>query len=98
MGILSGVSLELRDQARISEHAARAKRFGFGGKLCIHPAQILPVNATFCPSTAEIEWTRNVLAKFGASGGSAVAHEGEMIDRPVAERAARILASVPSTR
>ncbi|MFL9933940.1 CoA ester lyase [Paraburkholderia sp. RL18-103-BIB-C] len=95
---VDGVSLELRDQARISEHAARAKRFGFGGKLCIHPAQVRPVNAMFGPSAAEIEWARIVLEKFGASGGSAVAHDGEMIDRPVAERAARILASVPATR
>lgn len=93
---VDGVSLELKDPSRISEHAARAKRFGFGGKLCIHPAHVLPVNATFGPSTAEIEWARNVLAKFEASGGSAVAYEGEMIDRPVAERAARVLAAAVS--
>ena len=95
---VDGVSLELRDQARISEHAARAKRFGFGGKLCIHPAQVLPVNETFAPSAAEIEWARNVLARFDSSGGSAIAYEGETIDRPVAERASRILKSVSSTR
>lgn len=71
---VDGVSLELKDQSRISEHAARAKRFGFGGKLCIHPDQVHPVNAAFGPSTAEVEWARNVLEKFDASAGSAVAY------------------------
>ena len=90
---VDGVGLELSDADRMSLHAARAKRFGFGGKLCIHPRQVGAVNAVFEPSQAELSWARGVLAAFEASGGSAVSYEGKMIDRPVAEHARRLLQS-----
>jgi len=89
---VDGVSLEVSDAARIARHAARARRFGFGGKLCIHPRQVAEVNAAFKPSEGDIAWARGVLAAFDASGGAAVAHGGQMIDRPVAERARQLLA------
>ena len=34
----------------------RARRLGFGGKLCIHPRQVATVNAAFAPSETEIAW------------------------------------------
>ncbi len=34
----------------------RARRLGFGGKLCIHPKQVAIVNAAFSPGEAEIAW------------------------------------------
>ncbi|MGH7463247.1 MAG: CoA ester lyase, partial [Longimicrobiales bacterium] len=90
---VDGVSLELIDPDRMAVDAARAKRFGFGGKLCIHPRQVAAVNAVFQPSAAELSWARGVLAAFDASGGAAVSYEGKMIDRPVAERARQLLRS-----
>ncbi|HZC83280.1 MAG TPA: hypothetical protein VE194_02550 [Rubrobacter sp.] len=46
------------------------------------------------PSEAEALWARRVLEAAGAAGMEAVRFEGEMIDRPVIERARRILARV----
>ena len=89
---VDGVGLETLDPARMEADAARARRFGFGGKLCIHPRQVAAVNAAFRPSAADLAWARGALAAFEASGGAAVAHAGQMVDRPVADRARRLLA------
>jgi len=49
------------------------------------------VNLVFSPSEHELRWGRGVLGAFEASAGGVVAHDGQMINRPVAERARRIL-------
>ncbi len=89
---IDGVSLELTDAALIARHAQQSKRWGFGGKLCIHPRQVEAVNLAFRPSPQDCDWARRVLDAAGASAGAAVALDGKMIDRPVIERARRILA------
>ena len=38
----------------------RARRLGFGGKLCIHPKQVAVVNECFGPTPAEKEWAARV--------------------------------------
>ncbi|MFF2347827.1 HpcH/HpaI aldolase/citrate lyase family protein [Pseudarthrobacter sp. NPDC058119] len=84
---LDSPCIEIRDVDRVASSARLAKKFGFGGKLCIHPAQVAIVNAEFLPSDSDIEWARTVI---GAEGGAAQV-DGRMIDRPVTERAKRIL-------
>ncbi len=69
----------------------KAKRLGFGGKLRIHPKQVGPVNDYFSPSPEDITWAQRVLEATAASGGSAVAVDGKMVDRPVILKAERIL-------
>jgi citrate lyase subunit beta/citryl-CoA lyase len=71
--------------------ASRARHIGFGGKLCIHPAQVAPVREAFAPTQAETAWARQVLAADAASAGAATAIAGEMVDRPVVARAKAIL-------
>jgi citrate lyase subunit beta/citryl-CoA lyase len=71
--------------------AARARRHGFGGKLCIHPAQVAVVNECFGPSALEVEWAQRVLAAADAAAGAVAKVDGEMVDRPVVERATQIL-------
>ncbi len=89
---VDGVSLAVDDANLLQSQAARSRRGGFGGKLCIHPRQVGVVNAVFQPTASELHWAREVLAAFEASGGAVVARGGQMIDRPVVERARRILA------
>jgi citrate lyase subunit beta/citryl-CoA lyase len=89
---LDGVTTALDDPDRLAEDVDYARRLGFGGKLCIHPKQIEAVNRGFVPSEAEALWARRVLEAAGAAGMEAVRFEGEMIDRPVIERARGILA------
>ncbi len=78
---------EIADAGRVADSSLLARNFGFGGKLCIHPAQLASVRTAFAPTEAQIRWARSVV---NAEGG-AVQVDGQMIDRPVTERAKRIL-------
>jgi len=89
---VDGVSTALDDTAVIATDATRARRLGFGGKLCIHPRQVQAVNAAFSPSQEAVLWARRVLAAAAASAGAAVAVDGKMVDRPVILRAQAVLA------
>lgn len=84
---LDSPSTDIRDAGKVAESARLARNFGFGGKLCIHPSQLAAVHGAFAPSEADIQWARSVIS---AEGG-AVQLDGQMIDRPVTERAKRIL-------
>lgn len=88
---VDGVSVAIDDAARIEADTRRARRLGFGAKLCIHPRQIEPVHAGFAPSLDEIDWARRVVAANERSGGAAVAVDGRMVDAPVLRRAQRLL-------
>ena len=89
---VDGVSPGTRDTAQLELDAARSRRGGFGGKLCIHPAQVALVNAAFTPGAAEIEWARRVQAAFTAAGGGVFSLDGRMVDAPVLRLAQRTLA------
>ncbi|MCZ7561058.1 MAG: CoA ester lyase [Burkholderiaceae bacterium] len=88
---VDGVSTAIDDAARLRDDALRARRLGFGGKLCIHPRQVADVNRHFAPTEAERAWAQRVLDAAAASGGAAVAVDGKMIDKPVILRAQAIL-------
>ncbi|WP_418314764.1 HpcH/HpaI aldolase/citrate lyase family protein [Piscinibacter sakaiensis] len=88
---LDGVSTTLDDETRLRTDVLRARRLGFGGKLCIHPRQVQPVQRHFAPSEAEIDWARRVIAADAASGGAAVSVDGKMVDKPVILRAQAIV-------
>ncbi len=87
-------STSIDDLAEVESEAQRARRLGFGAKLCIHPKQVGVVNASFSPSAAEVDWAERVVAAAAASQGAAVALDGKMIDTPVILRARRILSEV----
>lgn len=89
---LDGVTVALDDAGRLKTEVEQARRLGFGGKLCIHPKQLDAVNQGFMPSEDEIYWARRVLEAADSAGTGATRLEGEMIDRPVMERAKGILA------
>lgn len=88
---VDGVTTALNDPEQLRADARRAKRFGFAGKLCIHPQQVGVVNESFGPSAAEVEWARRVVDAAGTAAHGAVALDGNMIDRPVLARAEAIL-------
>jgi citrate lyase subunit beta / citryl-CoA lyase len=91
---VDGVSTVLHDPESLRASALRARRQGFGGKLCIHPAQIAVVNAAFAPSEQQLSWARRVLEAAGHSKGAAVAVDGAMVDRPLILKARAILDQV----
>lgn len=88
---LDGVSTAIDAPDELLAQARRARRLGFGGKLCIHPRQVGHCNAAFSPSDAELDWARRVLAASARAGGAAVAVDGKMVDRPILLQAERLL-------
>jgi len=89
---VDGVSVNFGDAERMHADAVRSRQLGFGGKLCIHPAQVAAVHRAFTPTEEERAWAGRVLAAFEASAGAATAVDGKMIDLPVVEKARRIAA------
>jgi citrate lyase subunit beta/citryl-CoA lyase len=89
---IDGVTADWRDSQRLSADAARARRGGFGAKLCIHPEQVAAVQAAFAPSAEQLAWARRVDAAMRAAGGGAISLDGRMVDAPVLRLAQRLLA------
>jgi citrate lyase subunit beta / citryl-CoA lyase len=91
---IDGVTPSITDEALVTSDALRARRWGFAGKLCIHPRQVAIVKACFAPSSDEVAWARRVIDAFKIANGAAVAVDGKMVDRPVVQRAQSILESI----
>lgn len=91
---IDGVTLAVNDAAQVHRDAVRARRLGFGGKLCIHPTQIAPIVQAFTPDEQTIAWAKGVLAAFASASTGAISFEGKLIDKPVIDRARTLLARV----
>lgn len=86
---IDGVTTDLSNLDITEDDARHAMKMGFGGKMAIHPRQIEPIGNAFRPSENEIAWARDIVG--AASSGEAIKVNGEMVDRPVIERARRML-------
>ena len=84
---IDGVTPVIDQPEVVIRDAERARRFGFGGKLCIHPTQVALVNTAFAPTAAEVSWAEKVVAAASERAAGALLLEGQMIDRPVGARA-----------
>lgn len=90
---VAGVTAALDDAALLLADWVRASGHGFTAKLCIHPRQVAPLHAAMAPGEAELAWARRVLAAWAQAGtaAGAVQIDGRMVDRPVIERARRLV-------
>lgn len=86
---LDGVCVDVVNTSAVAAEAQHAAALGFGGKLCIHPRQVAPINYAFSPSANEVAWARTIMAA-GETGGVTVV-DGRMVDRPIVRRARRLL-------
>ena len=71
------------------------RALGFDGKWAIHPAQVAVLDATFAPTSAELERARAVMAALdteATDAPGAVRVAGEMVDEAVRKQAVRVLA------
>ncbi|WP_371812659.1 hypothetical protein [Saccharopolyspora sp. ASAGF58] len=86
------MTTSVSDTQLITAEAQRSRALGFGGKLCIHPAQLPVTAAAFAPTPDQLAWARGVLhATADAAGGVVIGPDGHMIDKPVIDRARSIL-------
>ncbi len=92
---LDQVVVDIHDLGRLRREALEARALSYAGKLCIHPAQVAPVNEAFSPSAEELERSRRLIAAYAAAGGEqrgVIEFEGQMIDSPLVRRAEAVLA------
>jgi len=88
------VFIDLADSAHLEQSARTALALGFRGKLCIHPAQIAPVNAVFTPSAEEVARAQKHVEAFAAAeaeGSASIQVDGYFVDYPIYEKALRTL-------
>jgi citrate lyase subunit beta/citryl-CoA lyase len=90
-GPIDVVHLDFGDTAGLEAQCGLARALGFRGKACIHPAQLETINRVFAPSESEIEWARRVVEAFEGQSEGVLAVNGTMVDKPVVDRARRVL-------
>lgn len=88
---LDGVTTALENDDILAADVLRARRLGFGGKMCIHPKQVRAVNCGFLPSEQEVAWAKTIMEAIGSMGEGALRLDGKMVDRPVIEKARKIM-------
>ena len=92
---LPGSIAAIEDLAEFAKLVDLARKLGFTGSMCIHPAQVPALNAGFAPSVEEIaaaEAIRRGYEEALAKGEGVVAVGGRMVDPPVYARALTTLA------
>ncbi|MBS0391749.1 MAG: CoA ester lyase [Proteobacteria bacterium] len=88
---IDGVTVDTKNPERMAADAARARRMGFGGKLCIHPAQVAVLHATFDPDEAAVAQAQRVQQALLDAGGGVCVLDGRMVDAPVLAQARQTL-------
>lgn len=95
-GMLGSVYAQVRDLEGLRVESLHLRTLGMTGRTVIHPAQIPVVHKAFAPTTAELEWAREVVETLDgpskvANPGAYVLANGDFVDAPVITRARAIL-------
>ncbi len=91
---LDTVFSDINDEEGLIRDTTEIKQMGFDGRAAIHPLQIDVINSCFTPTEKEMQHAANVVyaAEMARHDGSGVAViKGKMIDKPIVERAERLI-------
>jgi citrate lyase subunit beta/citryl-CoA lyase len=91
---LDTVFSDLKDEEGLRRDTKEIKEMGFDGRAAVHPAQIEIIHEVFTPTERELQQAVNVkrAAEKARRQGSGVAVvNGKMIDKPIIQRAEKIL-------
>jgi citrate lyase subunit beta/citryl-CoA lyase len=83
------------DLDALQRSVAEANSMGLRGSFCIHPKQVPVLNEGFMPSADALLRARRIVQSFEegrAAGLGVVSDEGQMIDKPIYDRAVNLLA------
>jgi citrate lyase beta subunit len=97
---VDGVYGSLDDDTGLRVVCERAHRLGYASKLLIHPCQIAAARSVFGPNDEDLRFAREMVDAYERAvmaGRGAIQIRGQMIDRPIVERARALLARWPST-
>lgn len=85
---------DIKDMDGFERETTEAKNLGFSGKSCIHPLQVAKVHEIFTPSKMEVENALkivNAACEAEKKGIGVITVDGKMIDKPIIEKAERII-------
>ncbi len=88
------VFADLDDAEGLEKESALARELGFDGKGAINPRQLDAIHRAFSPTEEELAYARRVVEAARDAeehGMGAISLDGKMIDRPVLERARRLI-------
>ncbi|HEY8805541.1 MAG TPA: aldolase/citrate lyase family protein, partial [Clostridium sp.] len=91
---LDTVYSDINNEEGFKDEVRLIKQLGFDGKSVINPRQIGPVHEIYTPSQKEIDKSIRVIkaAEDAKQRGSGVVSlDGKMVDKPIIERAQRVL-------
>jgi len=89
------VHIDLADAASFAHSVETGVKFGFQGKLLIHPQQVALTNSAYMPTEQDVSRAAAIIAAFDAaeaSGSASIQVDGYFIDYPIVEKARRVLA------
>jgi citrate lyase subunit beta/citryl-CoA lyase len=84
---IDGTLLGWNDPDALRAQAARSRSLGFGGRLCIHPAQVAPIREGMQPTSDELAWARRVIDAVDQARHGAIVVDGKLVDKPVVDLA-----------
>lgn len=85
---------DVNNEEGLIQETETIKQLGFDGKSVINPRQIKIVHDIFAPTQREIEHANAVIyaiEEASAKGSGVISLNGKMIDKPIVERAKRVL-------
>jgi citrate lyase subunit beta/citryl-CoA lyase len=86
---------DVNDNLGLKDDALHAMQLGMNCKAAIHPNQLDTINEVFMPSQTQIIWASRVMKAnedANAKGLGVFSLDGKMVDKPVLDRARKILA------
>ena len=95
IAVLDGVWNDVKDLDGFAAECRQGLALGFDGKTLIHPGQVDGANATWAPTSEELEQARTVVAAFeqaAADGRGVVVVDGRMVENLHRDNALRTLA------
>ncbi len=91
---LDTVFSDVNDDEGFAQEVRHIKQLGFDGKSVINPRQIDVVHAIYTPTPQEIDRSKRIIKASQEAllrGSGVVSLDGKMVDKPIIERAQRVL-------
>jgi citrate lyase subunit beta/citryl-CoA lyase len=91
---LDTVFSDVEDEKTFAEEVRLIKQLGFDGKSVINPRQIGIVHDIYRPTEKEINSAKQIMLAIeeaNAKGAGVISVNGKMVDKPIVERAQRVL-------
>lgn len=88
---IDGAWLALDDIDGLIDETCRTAELGFGGRVLLHPKQVVPAHQAYQPEEAAVQHAQRIVAACADSVEGVIVVDGRMVDAPILNAAQRIL-------